>query len=82
MTGDNTNPYSYVISANIQRRHLTPELKHKLIADVLKARPEQSSRAVAEQTKSSHNGSYCLTRPVLGNGSYAGSFLILLIWNP
>jgi hypothetical protein len=47
------DPYDYVISANLHRRHLTSEQKRDLIAKVLKAKPEASNRQVAEQTKTS-----------------------------
>lgn len=46
--------YSYVISANIHRRHLTAEQRRELIAKVLKAKPEQSNRKIAEQVKVDH----------------------------
>ena len=49
-----TDAYAYVISANIHRRHLTAEDKRKLIADVLKAKPELSDRQIAEQVKDDH----------------------------
>jgi hypothetical protein len=47
-----TDAYSYVISANIQRRQLTAEQKRELIAKVLKAKPEQSNLQIAKQVKS------------------------------
>jgi len=50
-TGD---PYAYVISKNIHRRHLTSEQKRELIAKVLKARPEASDRQIAKQVKADH----------------------------
>jgi hypothetical protein len=46
-----TDPYEYVISANLHRRHLTSEQKRDLIAKVLKAKPEASNATVAKQTK-------------------------------
>src|SRR5262249_30251866 len=46
-----TDPYEYVISANLHRRHLTSEQKRELIAKVLKAKPEASNAAVAKQVK-------------------------------
>jgi hypothetical protein len=49
--GGVTDPYDYVISANIQRRHLTAEQRRELIASVLKAKPEQSNRQIAKQVK-------------------------------
>jgi hypothetical protein len=45
------NPYDYVVSANIYRRHLTAEQKRELIAKVLKARPGQSNLQIAKQVK-------------------------------
>jgi hypothetical protein len=47
----NFDPYAYVISKNIHRRHLTVEQKRELIAKVLKAKPEQSNRQIAKQVK-------------------------------
>jgi hypothetical protein len=44
-------PYDYVISANLHRRHLTSELKRELIEKVLKAKPEASNATVAKQVK-------------------------------
>jgi hypothetical protein len=46
-----TDPYEYVISASLHRRHLTAEQKRYLIAKVLKAKPEQSNRKIAKQAK-------------------------------
>ena len=37
-----TDPYAYVISANIRRRHLTAEQKRELIAKLIKATPEKA----------------------------------------
>jgi hypothetical protein len=45
------DPYAYVLSANIHRRHLTAEQKREIIAKVLKANPEQSNLAIAKQVK-------------------------------
>jgi len=47
------DPWDYVISVNIQRRHLSAEDKRNLIDTVLKAKPEQSDAAIAKQTKTS-----------------------------
>jgi hypothetical protein len=47
------NPYAYVISANIHRRHLTAEQKRELIAELLKAAPEKSDRQIAKTVKAS-----------------------------
>jgi hypothetical protein len=46
-----SDPYAYVISANIHRRHLTGEQKRDLIAKVLKAKPDASNNVIAKQVK-------------------------------
>jgi hypothetical protein len=48
------DPYTYVISANIHRRHLTAEQKRELIAKLLKAKPEASDRQTATAIKVDH----------------------------
>jgi ParB-like nuclease domain len=45
------DPYAYVLSKNVHRRHLTAEQRRELIAKVLKAKPEASNRQVAKQVK-------------------------------
>jgi hypothetical protein len=47
------DPYDYVISANIHRRHLTAEQKRDVIAKLLEAHPEKSDRQIAETAKAS-----------------------------
>jgi hypothetical protein len=47
------DPYEYVISANIHRRHLTAEQKRELIGKLIKANPEKSDRQIAAMTKAS-----------------------------
>jgi ParB-like chromosome segregation protein Spo0J len=50
-TGD--DPAAYVISANIHRRHLTPEQKRDLIAKLLRTDPGKSDRQIAETVRAS-----------------------------
>jgi hypothetical protein len=47
------DPYAYVVSANIHRRHLTAEQKRELIAKLIKTTPEKSDRQIAETVKAS-----------------------------
>lgn len=51
---DGVDPYDYVLAANVHRRHLTTEQKRELIAKVLKAKPGESNRKIAKQTKADH----------------------------
>ena len=45
------DPYAFVISANIHRRHLTGEQKRELIGKLLKTTPEKSNRQIAKTVK-------------------------------
>jgi hypothetical protein len=49
-----SDPYAFVISANIHRRHLNAEQKRDLIAKLIKATPEKSDRQIAETVKADH----------------------------
>ena len=42
------DPYSYVISANIRRRHLTTDQKRELIEKLIKLDPSKSDRQIAK----------------------------------
>jgi hypothetical protein len=42
-----TDPYAYVLSANIHRRHLTADQKRELIEKLLKVKPNASDRTIA-----------------------------------
>ena len=45
------DPYDFVISANIHRRHLTGEQKREIVAALLKANPERSNNATSKIAK-------------------------------
>jgi hypothetical protein len=49
---DAEDAYSFVVSVNLHRRHLTADQKRDLIAEVLKAMPEKSDRQIAKATDS------------------------------
>jgi hypothetical protein len=51
---DEQDPYEYVISANLHRRHLTSEQKRDLIAKLLAANPEKSNRQIAAVVGQDH----------------------------
>src|SRR5262249_28528431 len=48
---DQTDPFEFVVSANLHRRHLTDEQKRELIAALLKAKPERSDVETAYLAK-------------------------------
>jgi hypothetical protein len=47
----NADPYKYVLSVNILRRHLTNEQKNELAAELIKRNPNQSNRTIAKLVK-------------------------------
>lgn len=52
--GHETDPWAFVVSTNIQRRHLTVKQRRDIIARLLKANPERSDRATAKVAKADH----------------------------
>src|SRR4029077_850237 len=48
------DPYAFVISANIHRRHLTVEQKNELIAKLIETDPTKSNRQIAKTVKVDH----------------------------
>jgi hypothetical protein len=53
--GEDVDPYAYVISANILRRHLTTGQKRKLLAQLIEVDPTKSNRQIAATVGVSHN---------------------------
>jgi hypothetical protein len=62
------DPYEFVVSANIHRRHLTGEQKRELIAKLLKADPAKSNRQVATIAKVDHKTVGEVRREEVGRG--------------
>ena len=48
------DPYVYVISQNLKRRHLTQEDRVKFIIDIIAMKPEKSDRQIAEELGVDH----------------------------
>ena len=53
-SGDDAQARNFVISANIHRRHLSPDQRRDIIVTLLKADPTQSNRLVADTAKVDH----------------------------
>jgi hypothetical protein len=47
------DPFAYVVSANVYRRHLSTRQKRELIAKLIKATPDKSDRQIAKTVKAS-----------------------------
>jgi hypothetical protein len=65
------DPYAYVISANIRRRHLTAEQRRDLIAKLIEAEPSKSDRQIAETVKASHHTVGAVRAEMEGRGQVA-----------
>jgi ParB-like chromosome segregation protein Spo0J len=53
-TGIDVDAKAFVISANIHRRHLHPDARKRIVADLMKLNPEKSDRQLAKETKLDH----------------------------
>jgi hypothetical protein len=49
------DPFAFVLSKNIHRRHLTAEQRRELIEELIKRQPEKSDRKIADEAKSNRN---------------------------
>jgi hypothetical protein len=48
------DPYAYAISANIHRRHLTPELRQNLLIEIIARAPKKSDRQIGKEVGVDH----------------------------
>jgi ParB-like chromosome segregation protein Spo0J len=53
--GPDVDPFLYVVSKNIERRHLTAEQKREVVKALLAKYPDYSNRWIAELAKVSHH---------------------------
>lgn len=65
------DPFDFVVSANIRRRHLTPEQKRELIAACLQGMPERSDRDIGELVKADHKTVGKVRRQEIAKGAIA-----------
>ena len=62
------DPYDLALSLNLHRRHLDLAAKRKLIAKLLKLKPEASDRQIAKLVAVSHNTVKVIRRELEGRG--------------
>lgn len=63
-----TDPWEYVLSVNLRRRHLTAEQRRAVIAELLKARPERSNRQTAKIVGADHKTAASVRHDLEGRG--------------
>jgi transposase len=66
-----TDPYAYVISANLARRHLSADDKRKVIANLILAQPDKSDRQIADMIRVSHHTVASVRAEMEGRGQIA-----------
>jgi hypothetical protein len=67
-SGEVEDPWAYVISANLKRRHLTVDDRKRIAVELLKAKPERSDRATARIARVSHPTVAAIRRELEGSG--------------
>jgi hypothetical protein len=65
------DPYPYVISANLARRHLSADDKRKVIGNLILAQPDKSDRQIAEMLRVSHHTVASVRAEMEGRGQIA-----------
>ncbi len=65
---ETTDPWEYVLSVNLHRRHLTAEQRRTVIAELLKTRPERSNRQTAKLVGADHKTAASVRRELEGRG--------------
>jgi hypothetical protein len=71
LDGCKVDPWAYVASANMQRRHLTAEDKRQVIANLIKALPEKPDRQIAAMLGVSHHTVGTVRAEMEGRGQIA-----------
>jgi ParB-like chromosome segregation protein Spo0J len=66
--GDDAAARNYVISANIHRRHLSPDQRREIIATLLKAEPTKSDRTIAGTANVDHKTVGAVREQLEGRG--------------
>jgi hypothetical protein len=66
--GDDAAARNYVISANIHRRHLSPDQRREIIATLLKAEPTKSDRQIAGTANADHKTVGAVREQLEGRG--------------
>ena len=65
---ENFNPYAFVLSSNLHRRHLKNEQKRSIVKAVIRAQPDLTDRAIARMAGVDHKTVAKLRLALNGNG--------------